>query len=50
MCIRDRLNIAISPLMYGAVLLAMCLLSTLASGVVARRSVNKPITEALSHV
>ena len=44
------LNIAISPLMYGAVLLAMCLLSTLASGVVARRSVNKPITEALSHV
>ena len=29
---------------------AMCLLSTLASGVVARRSVNKPITETLSHV
>lgn len=44
------LNIAISPLLYAGTIATMLLLSALASGWVARRTVAKPITEALAHV
>ncbi len=44
------LNIAISPWLYGSTLIGMLLLSALASAWVARRTVLKPITEALAHV
>ena len=43
------LNIAINPTLYAATLLAMLLLSTLASALVARRSVHLPIVDALAH-
>jgi putative ABC transport system permease protein len=44
------LKIAISAPMYAGVLITMLLLSALASAWVARRTVAKPITEALAHV
>ena len=44
------LQIAIDPLLYGATLAAMVLLALLASAVVARKTVRRPIVEALAHV
>lgn len=44
------LQIAIDPLLYGLTLAAMLALATLASAWVARKTVNKPVVDALSHV
>jgi putative ABC transport system permease protein len=44
------LQIAIEPALYLGVMLAMAKLSTLAAAVVARRTVRRPIVEALAHV
>jgi putative ABC transport system permease protein len=44
------LHIAIDGSMYAGVLLGMVLLSTLASAWIARKTVNRPIVEALAHV
>jgi putative ABC transport system permease protein len=44
------LLIAIEPAMYMGVLFLMLKLSTLAAALVARRTVRKPIVEALAHV
>jgi putative ABC transport system permease protein len=43
------LNISIDPLMYAATLLAMVLLTMLASSWVARKTVNMPVVDALAH-
>lgn len=44
------LQISIDPALYGATLLAMLALSMVAAALVARRTVNKPIVDALAHV
>lgn len=44
------LQLTISPALYAGTVLAMLLLSGVAAALVARRSVHKPITEALAHV
>lgn len=44
------LQVALDPSLYGFTLLAMLVLATVASALVARRTVNKPIVEALAHV
>ncbi len=44
------LQIAIDPAMYAATLAAMVLLAMLASAAVARKTVNRPVVDALSHV
>ncbi|MCI4428817.1 MAG: ABC transporter permease [Burkholderiales bacterium] len=44
------LQISIDPALYGATLGAILLLAMLAAALVARRSVAKPIVEALAHV
>jgi putative ABC transport system permease protein len=43
------LNISIDPLMYAATLLAMVLLTMLASSWVARKTVHLPVVDALAH-
>jgi len=44
------LQIVMDPSMYAATLAAMVVLSMLASAWVARRTVTKPIVDALAHV
>ena len=44
------LLVAVDPVMYAATLLAMVLLAMLASAVVARRTVQQPVVDALAHV
>lgn len=44
------LQIAIDPPLYAITLLAMLVLSMVAAALVARRTVNKPIVDALAHV
>jgi len=44
------LQISIDPALYGSTLLAMLALSMVAAALVARRTVNKPIVDALAHV
>ena len=44
------LLVAVDPTLYGATLLAMLALATLASAAVARRTVTTPIVDALAHV
>jgi putative ABC transport system permease protein len=44
------LQVAMDPTLYGGTLLAMLALATLASALVARRTVNQPIVDALAHV
>lgn len=44
------LQIAIDPALYAATLLAMLTLATLASALVARSTVHRPIVDALAHV
>ena len=44
------LQVLIDPTLYGGTLTAMLLLATLASAIVARRTVHKPIVDALAHV
>jgi putative ABC transport system permease protein len=43
------LNVSIDPTLYIGTLLAMLLLATLASALVARRTVHQPIVDALAH-
>ena len=43
------LNINIDPLMYFITVVAMVLLAMLASAWIARKTVNKPVAEALAH-
>jgi len=43
------LSIAIDPTVYAATLLAMLLLVMLASALVARKTVHKPVVDALAH-
>ena len=43
------LQIAIDPLLYAGTLLAMVALAGLASALVARRTVARPVVEALAH-
>jgi len=43
------LNVTIDPLMYALTLLAMVALAMLASAVVARKTVNTPVVQALAH-
>jgi putative ABC transport system permease protein len=43
------LNVSISPPLYGATVLAMLLLATLASAAVARKTVYTPVVQALAH-
>ncbi len=43
------LNISIDPLMYAATLVAMVLLTMLASSLVARKTVNMAVVDALAH-
>jgi putative ABC transport system permease protein len=44
------LQVAMDPALYGGTLLAMLALATVASALVARRTVNQPIVNALAHV
>jgi len=44
------LQVAIDPGLYALTVVAMVLLATVASGWVARKTVNRPIVEALAHV
>lgn len=44
------LQVAMDPTLYGGTLLAMLALATVASALVARRTVNQPIVNALAHV
>lgn len=44
------LQIEMNPWLYAGTLVAMLLLATLASAVIARRTVARPITDALAHV
>lgn len=44
------LLVATDPLLYAGTLLAMLALATLASALVARKTVNKPVVDALAHV
>ena len=44
------LQIAFDPALYAGTLLAMLALATLASALVARRTVHKPVVDALAHV
>ena len=44
------LQVVMDPALYAATLAAVTALSMLASAVVARRTVGKPIVEALAHV
>jgi putative ABC transport system permease protein len=44
------LQVIVDPTLYGATLAAMVLLAMLASALVARRTVGKPIVDALAHV
>lgn len=44
------LQISIDPALYGSTLVAMLALSMVAAALVARRTVNKPIVDALAHV
>ncbi len=44
------LQVALDPALYGGTLLAMLALATVASALVARRTVNQPIVNALAHV
>lgn len=44
------LNISLDPTLYALTLLAMVALAMLASGWVARRTVNRPVVDALAHV
>jgi putative ABC transport system permease protein len=44
------LQVAMDPALYTGTLLAMLLLATVASALVARRTVNQPIVAALAHV
>ena len=43
------LNVSISPPLYGATVLAMLVLATLASAAVARKTVYTPVVQALAH-
>lgn len=43
------LHISIDPALHGVTFLAIVVLSTVTAAVVARKTVNKPITEALAH-
>jgi putative ABC transport system permease protein len=43
------LNIDIDPTLYGATVLAMVVLATLASAWIARKTVNLPVVDALAH-
>jgi putative ABC transport system permease protein len=44
------LQVALDPALYAFTLVAMLLLATIASALVARRTVGKPIVDALAHV
>jgi putative ABC transport system permease protein len=44
------LQIVMDPMLYAATLAAMVALAMLASGWVARRTVRRPVVEALAHV
>ena len=44
------LQVALDPALYGGTLVAMLALATVASALVARRTVNQPIVHALAHV
>jgi putative ABC transport system permease protein len=44
------LQVAMDPTLYAGTLLAMLALATLASALVARKTVHKPVVEALAHV
>jgi putative ABC transport system permease protein len=44
------LQIAMDPLLYAGTLAAMVLLAMLASALVARRTVQRPVVDALAHV
>ncbi|MBI5257557.1 MAG: ABC transporter permease [Burkholderiales bacterium] len=44
------LQVAVDPTLYAGTLLAMLALATVASALVARRTVHKPIVDALAHV
>ena len=44
------LQVEFDPLLYSGTLLAMLVLATLASALVARRTVHKPVVDALAHV
>ena len=44
------LQIAFDPTLYAATIAAMLVLATLASALVARRTVRRPIVAALAHV